>query len=172
MSPGIIEQQMQEWPREGTYQGDIRGRGGVEQNRPQSEEEQLDQFLQASSRIVQQNREPLKKAIQTGGLARASSLVFDRVDNRFQGLSDMVRFFGGIGVLTQIAEAAEKDGVKKLSEEERMKALATVLADKIEEGIESGKYDPNEMLQAAEQAKAMLAASGKAEEPANPQGGA
>lgn len=166
MERGIIEQGM---PPQGTSEGDIRGRGGVAPEQ-QGEEQLLDKFLQTSADVVKGNREILKKNIENTGLARAASKVFNHVDQQFQGLPDMVRFFGGIGVLTQIAEAAEKDGVKNLSEEERMKALATVLSEQIKKGIESGQYEPNEMLKAAEQAQAMLQASNQAQGKP-PQGG-
>lgn len=162
--PGIIEGQA---PPQGTYEGDIRGRGGVDQGAEQrsgqgaigSEESKLDVFLSSSGRIIKDSRDKLKQAYEKGGLAQAASMIFNYVDARYNGFPDIVRVFGGIGVITQIIETLKKDGVE-VGEDEIKEAVGSIMADQLKKGFESGQYSPQEMLQAAEQVKAQVGQQG------------
>lgn len=122
----------------------------------------LEEFLDASAEVVTQTEPQIAASLQKGGLVQAAAIVFDRVDSEFAGISDLTRFFGGIGVLNQIAKIAEKNGVKNLSEKEKLQAISTILAAQVKKGIESGKYDPQEMLDAANAAKQKIQMAGGA----------
>jgi len=118
--------------------------------------EALERFLDVSADIVTQTEPQIAKSVQSGGLASAAAIVFDRVDKEIGAVSDLTRFFGGLGTLNQIIKVAEKNGVGEMSEKEKVEAISTVLAKQIERGIQSGKYDPHEMLEAANMAKQRL----------------
>lgn len=93
-------------------------------------------------------------------LADAVSLVMDRLDasakESRQGVPDMVRSLAGITLLGQLAEVAEAAGVAKFDDDARILALSNLLASQISKGLRSGKYNPNELKQAAQEASAKI----------------
>ncbi|EFK95531.1 hypothetical protein LDC_2458, partial [sediment metagenome] len=101
----------------------------------------LERFMDASGNLVRAVRDPLLKTAATGtsGLARAATMVFERIEKEFPGLPDVVRFLGGMGAFMQILQMLEASG-KDLSEEEKIQALSEALAEQVKKGIESGQY--------------------------------
>ena len=129
------------------------------ENTPESqgEEQQLDRYLQVSGEIIKRMKDPVVNAVRSGNASQVLLRVIDKIESSVpEGLSDLVRFFGGIGALEQIAVLAEKYGVKNFGPEERMAVIREVLAAKVEEYIKGGG-DPHEMLAAAKAAESKLA---------------
>jgi len=91
-----------------------------------------------------------------GSLANAVGVVMDVLDSKAKGVSDMVRFLAGISMLGQIAEVAEAAGIAKFDDDARVLAMSKLLASQISKGIRSGKYNPQELKQAAQQAATKL----------------
>ena len=159
---GIIEGQAMRYdstPARGGVQQEAQPPGKGKPPVEGSEEQLLERFLDASGNLVKKVREPLMKSASGGsdGLAQAAAIVFERIDREFPGLPDVVRFLGGMGAFSQVLQMVEASG-KDLSEEEKIQALSKALAAQVKKGIESGRYDPHDILAATDEAQKKIAA--------------
>ena len=89
-------------------------------------------------------------------LADTTDTVMSTLDALASGaghdVPDMARFIAGLSMLSQIAEVAEAAGIGKFDEDSRVTAFAQLVASQLDKGIRSGKYNPEELKQAAQQA--------------------
>jgi len=93
-------------------------------------------------------------------LADAVSLVMDKLDasakEARQGVPEMVRALAGITLLGQLAQVAEAAGIAKFDDDAKILALSKLLASQLAKGMRAGKYNPQELKQAAQEAAAKL----------------
>ena len=154
-------------------------KGLIEESAPKAkvqpkepEEQQVAKYLKISGDMIAGLRDKIGAASKNvDGAANAANAVIDKIDMEVD-LSDIVRFYGGLGALVQIFDVLKQDGVKDFSQEEKQEIIAKVLSRQVEKGIKEGKYDPHEMLAAAKEAQAKLdAAKQTPEQQMPPQGG-
>jgi hypothetical protein len=98
----------------------------------------------------------LRKDDPEQSLADTVSVVINSLDASASGagmdVPDMVRFIAGMSLLSQVAEVAEAAGIAQFDDDARVLAFSQLLASQLDKGIRSGKYNPKELKQAAQQA--------------------
>jgi len=128
----------------------------------------LEKYLAEGMKLIhgEKNRQGVIKSLRTALAApqtkqkRLSPLadvmvkILGRLDAAGK-IPDLVKFFGGGALLFQVAELGEAAGME-FDEQSRMTAFNEVLAKELDEGIQSGKYDPQELVDSSKAASQMI----------------
>jgi len=118
----------------------------------------LNEYLANGMKLIHstKTRDVVLDTLGKVGLAQTLIPIIEKLDQSASAsgrdMPDMVRFIAGFALLNQLAEIGMAAKVGQYGEQELMQAFSEVMADQVDKGIKSGKYDPQEMLKVAEDA--------------------
>lgn len=114
------------------------------------------QFIAQGMKVLHapETRDAMLKRLTQGNPIQAIAEVTLTIVQKLEGaaqVSDIVKLDGANVIMREVAELAEAAGVKKLTDEEKSTAFSLALEMYVMQGVKSGKMNPEELQQVAQQ---------------------